>query len=155
LTAVDASVLPPTTIPTTSIDAAENAGAQNAIGSTTNQRQHPEATEESAKQPNIHAGRALDDAETQDEALGAKTGIEKAAAERASKHNAVVAQLDAEKSAAEGEVSAMELMAYGSVISLMVLVMLFGSIRIKKTQAARLRRRPKSLKRYHLYEVPQ
>jgi len=49
----------------------------------------------------------------------------------------------------------MELMAYGSVISLMVLVMLFGSVRIKKTQAARLRRRPKSLKRYHLYEVPQ
>jgi len=98
LTAVDASVLPPTTIPTTSIDAAENAGAQNAIGSTTNQRQHPEATQESAEQPNIHAGRALDDAETRDEALGAKTGIEKAAAERTSKHNAVIAQLEAEKS---------------------------------------------------------
>jgi hypothetical protein len=154
LTAVDASVLPPTTTPRTPIDAAENAGAQNAIGNTTNQLPHAETEKESGDQAKIDAGRAREDAEkARDEALSAKTDIDKAAAEERAKVNAVLAQLEAEKNAAEAEVRAMELVAYGGVIGLMVLVMVVASTRIQKTQAARPRRRPYSLKRHHLYQI--
>ncbi len=154
LTAVDASVLPPTTTPRTPTDAAENAAAQNAIGNTTNQLSYAEAKKESDDQSKLDAGRVHEDAEkARDEALSAKTDIDKAAAEARAKVNAVLAQLEAEKSAAEAEVHAMELVAYGGVIGLMVLVMVVASSRIQKTQAARLRRRPKSLKRHHLYQI--
>jgi hypothetical protein len=61
--------------------------------------------------------------------------------------------LEAEKSAAEAEARAMELIAYGGVISLMILVMVVASTRIQKTQAAQLRRRPKSLKTHHVYQI--
>jgi len=150
LTAVDASSLPPTTTPRTPIDAAENAGAQNAIGNTTNQLPHAEAEKESGDQA-IDAGRAREAAEkAQDEASSAKTDIDKAAAEERA---AVLAQLEAEKSTAEAEVRAMELIAYGGVLSLMILVMVVASTRIQKTQAARPRRRPYSLKRHHLYQI--
>jgi hypothetical protein len=99
---------------------------------------------------------AHEDAEkARDEALSAKTDISKAAAEERAKEkvDAVFAQLEAEKSAAEAEVRAMELVAYGGVIGLLVLVMVVASTRIQKTQAARLRRRPKPLKSRHLYQI--
>jgi hypothetical protein len=153
LTAVDASLLPPTTTPRPPIDAAENAAAQNVIGNTTNQLPHTDAEKESGEQANIDAERAREEAEkARDDAL-TKTELEKAAAEERTKVNTVLAQLEAEKSAAEAEVRAMELIAYGGVISLMSLVMVVASTRIQKTQAVWLRRRPKSLKRHHLYQI--
>jgi hypothetical protein len=151
LTAVDASALPPTTAPRTPIEAAENAGAQNAIANTTNQLSRAETEKEPGVQA-IDAGRAREDAEkARDEALSAKTDIDEAAAEERTKVDAVFAQLEAEKSAAEAEVRATELVAYGGVIGLLVLVMVIASTRIQKTQGARPRRRPNSLKRHHLY----
>jgi hypothetical protein len=178
LTAVDASALPPTTAPRTPIEVAEKAGAQNAIGNTTNQLPHAEAEKEPGAQA-IDAGRAREGAEkarARDEVLSAKTDIDKAAAEERAKVDAVFAQLEAEKSAAEAEVRATELVAYGGVIAqleaeksaaeaevratelvaygvigLLVLVMVIASTRIQKTQGARPRRRPNSLKRHHLY----
>jgi hypothetical protein len=153
LTAVDASALPPTTAPRTPIDAAEKEGAQSAIGNTTNRLPRAETEKESGDQA-IDADPAHEDAgKAQDEALSAKTDIDNAAAEERAKVNAVLAQLEAEKSAAEAEARAMELIAYGGVISLMILVMVVASTRIQKTQAAQLRRRPKSLKTHHVYQI--
>ncbi len=132
---------------------AENEGAQSAIGNTINRLLHAETEKESGDQA-IDADPAREDAEkAQDEALSAKTDIDNAAAEERAKVNAVLAQLEAEKSAAEAEARAMELIAYGGVISLMILVMVVASTRIQKTQAAQLRRRPKSLKRHHVYQI--
>jgi hypothetical protein len=151
LTAVDASAL---TAPRTPIDTAENAAAQNVIGNTTNQLPHADAEKGSGEQANIDAERAREDAEkVRDDALSGKTELEKAVAEERAKVNTVLAQLEAEKGAVEAEVRAMELIAYGGVISLMILVMVVASTRIQKTQAMRLRRRPKSLKRHHLYQI--
>jgi hypothetical protein len=153
LTAVDASALPPTTAPRTPIEAVENAGAQNAIASTTNQLPRAETEKEPGAQA-IDAGRASEGAEkARDEALSAKTDIDKAAAEERAKVDVVFAELEAEKSAAEAEVRATELVAYGGVIGLLVLVMVIASTRIQKTQGARPRRRPNSLKRHHLYQI--
>jgi len=155
LTAVDASALPPTTAPRTPVEVAENAGAQNAIGNTTNQLPHTAAEKEPGAQA-IDAGRAREGEEkarARDEALSAKAEIDKAAAEERAKADAVFAQLEAEKSAAEAEVRATELVAYGGVIGLLVLVMVIASTRIQKTQGARPRRRPNSLKRHHLYQI--
>jgi hypothetical protein len=150
LTAVDASAL---TAPRTPIDAAENAAAQYVIGTTTNQLPHAD-DKESDEQANIDAERAREDGEkARDDALSAKTELEKAAVEERAKVNTVLAQLEAEKSAAEAEARAMELIAYGGVISLMILVMVVASTRIQKTQTVRLRRGPKSLKRHHLYQI--
>jgi len=153
LTAVDASALPPTTAPRTPIEAVENAGAQNAIASTTNQLPRAETEKEPGAQA-IDAGRASEGAEkARDEALSAKTDIDKAAAEERAKVDVVFAELEAEKSAAEAEVRATELLAYGGVIGLLVLVMVIASTRIQKTQATRPRRRSNSLKRHHLYQI--
>jgi hypothetical protein len=133
LTAVDASAL---TAPRTPIDAAENAAAQNVIGNTTNQLPHADAEKGSGEQANIDAERAREDAEkVRDDALSGKTELEKAVAEERAKVNTVLAQLEAEKGAVEAEVRAMELIAYGGVISLMILVMVVASTRIQKTQA--------------------
>jgi hypothetical protein len=106
---------------------AEKAGAQNAIGNTTNQLPHAEAEKEPRAQ-------AID-------------------AARAREFDVVFAQLEAEKGAAEAEVRATELVAYGGVIGLLVLVMVIASTRIQKTQGARPGRRPNSLKRHHLYQI--
>jgi hypothetical protein len=107
LTAVDASLLPPTTTPRPPIDAAENAAAQNAIGNTTNQLSYAEAKKESDDQSKLDAERAREDAEkVRDDALSAKTELEKAVAEERAKVNTVLAQLEAEKGAAEAEVRA-------------------------------------------------
>src|SRR5262249_18118485 len=153
LTAVDASALPPTTAPRTPIDAAANAGVQNAIGNTTNQLPHAENEKESGDQE-IDAGRAREDAEkAQDETLSAKTESDKAAADERARVDAVFAQLEAEKSAAEAEVRAVELIAYGGGFRLILLVMVVGATRIQKTQTAWLRRRPNSLKRHHHYQI--
>jgi len=152
LTAVDASALPPTTAPRTPVEVAENAGAQNAIANTTNQLSRAETEKEPGVQA-IDAGRAREDAEkARDEALSAKTDIDEAAAEERTKVDAVFAQLEAEKSVGEAEVRATELVAYGGVIGLLVLVMVVASTRIQKTQTAWPRRRPNSLKR-HLYHI--
>jgi hypothetical protein len=150
LTAVDASALPPTTAPKTPIDAAENAEAQNAIENTTNRLAQAETEGEPGDLAKIGAGHVRESAE-KDETLSAKTDIDKAAAEERAKVNTVLAQLEAEKSAAEAEVRAMELIAYGGVISLMILVMVVASTRIQKMQAPQLRRRPKSLKRHQFF----
>ena len=154
LTAVDASVLPSTTTPRTPIDAAENGGAQNTIGNTTNQLSHAEVKNESGDQAEIDAGRVREDAEKgQDEALSAKTDIDKAAAEERAKVNAVLAQLEAEKGAVEAEARAMEFVAYGAVIGLIVLVLILASARTQQMQAARRPRRAKSLKSHHLHPI--
>src|SRR5262249_18120462 len=130
LTAVDASALPSTTAPRTPIEAAENPGAQNAIANTTNQPSRAETEKKPGGQA-IDAGRAREDAEkARDEALSAKTDIDEAAAEERTKVDAVFAQLEAETSAAEAEVRATELVAYGGVIGLLVLVMVVASTRI-------------------------
>src|SRR5262245_15273289 len=90
LTAVDASAL---TAPRTPIDAAENAAAQNVIGTTTNQLPHADE-KESDEQANSDAERAPEDAEkARDDALSAKTELEKAAVEERAKVNPVFSQL--------------------------------------------------------------
>jgi hypothetical protein len=131
----------------------ESAKEKEAIADSTIQLSRGKA-ENDSEQAKIDAERGREDAEkARDELLRANADIDKAAAEERAKVNAVLAQLEAEKSAAEAEVHAMELVAYGGVIGLMVLVMVVASSRIQKTQAARLRRRPKSLKRHHLYQI--
>ena len=152
LTAVDASAFTPT--PGAPIEAAENAGAQNTIGNAINQLSHAEAEKELADQTKIDAKRAREDAEkAQEEAVRAKASADKAAATEGAKLNAVLAQLEAEKSAAEAETRAMEVVAYGGVITLIVLVLIVASARSQKIQAARLRRRPKSLKSHHFHQI--
>jgi DNA-binding Lrp family transcriptional regulator len=142
LTAVDASALPPITAPRIPIEAAANAGAQSG------------AVEDSRDQAEIDAGPARKDADkARDEALIAEINIGKAAAEERPRVDAVFAQLEADKTAAEAEGHAMELVAYGGIISLVVLVIVVAPTRIQKTQTARPRRRPNSLKRHHLYQT--
>ena len=154
LTAVDASALPIMTAPRIAIDAAESPGAQSATGNTTNQLPHGEAEKESGRQVNTNTGLAREDAEkARDEATGAKTDIDKAAVEEGAKVGAVFAQLEADKTTAEVEGHAMELVAYGGVISLLVFIIVVAPTRIQKTQTARPRRRPNSLKRHHLYQI--
>src|SRR5262249_17949052 len=154
LTAVDASALPPITVPRIPIDAAANAGAQSATGNTTNKLPHAEAENEFGDQAEIDTGPAREDADkARDEALNAKTNIGKAAAEERPRVDAVFAQLEADKTAAEAEGHAMELVAYGGIISLLVLIIVVAPARIQKTQTARPRRRPNSPKRHHLHQI--
>ena len=150
LTAVDASVLPPTMTPRAPIDSAENVRVQDTIENTTNQLSRGEAEKELAGQARIDAEPARDDAEAREEAVRARADIDKAAATLRAK---VLAQLEADKSAAEGEAHAMEFVGYGAVIVLIVLVMVVASARIQKTQAAWLRRRPKSLKSHRIHQI--
>jgi hypothetical protein len=151
LTAVDASALPPMA-PRIPIDAAENVGAQSATVNTTNQLPHAEAEKDSGDQAQIYSGPALEDAQkARDEGLNAENGIDNAAAEERAKVDAVFAQLEADKTAAEAEGYA--LVAYGGIISLLVLVIVVASTRIQKTQTARPRRRPNSFKRHHLFRT--
>jgi hypothetical protein len=154
LIAVDASALPPITAPRIPIDAAETAGAQSAIGNATNKLPYAEAEKDSGDQAEIHTGPARENADkARDEGLSPKTNIDKAAAEERPRVDAVFAQLDADKTAAEAEGHAMELVAYGGIISLLVLIIVVAPTRIQKTQTARPRRRPNSLKRHHLYQI--
>jgi hypothetical protein len=144
--------LPPITAPRIPIDAAETAGAQSAIGNATNKLPYAEAEKDSGDQAEIHTGPARENADkARDEGLSPKTNIDKAAAEERPRVDAVFAQLDADKTAAEAEGHAMELVAYGGIISLLVLIIVVAPTRIQKTQTARPRRRPNSLKRHHLY----
>jgi hypothetical protein len=153
LTAVDASAFTPTPTPGAPIDAAENAGAQNTIGAI-NQLSHAEAEKELADQTKNDAERAREDAEkAREEAARAEANADKAAATEGAKLNAVLAQLEAEKSAAEAETRAMEVVAYGGVITLIVLVLIVASARSQKIQAAKPRRRPKSLKSHHFHQI--
>ena len=154
LIAVDASALPPITAPRIPIDAAETAGAQSAIGNATNKLPYAEAEKDSGDQAEIHTGPARENADkARDEGLSPKTNIDKAAAEERPRVDAVFAQLDADKTAAEAEGHAMELVAYGGIISLLVLIIVVAPTRIQETQTARPRRRPNSLKRHHLYQI--
>ena len=153
LTAVDVSALLPMA-PRILTEAADNAGAQTAIGNTTNQLPHPEAEKDSGDQAEIDAAPARPDVEkAQDEALNLKTENDKAAPAERAEVNTVLAQLEADKSAADTEIRAVELVAYGGIISLMFLIMVVASTRPQKTQAARPRRRPNSLKTHNLYQI--
>jgi len=146
--------LPPITAPRIPIDAAETAGAQSAIGNSTNKLPYAEAEKDSGDQAEIYTGPAREDADkARDEALSPKTNIDKAAAEERPRVDAVFAQLEADKTVAEAEGHAMELVAYGGIISLLVLIIVIAPTRIQKTQTARPRRRPNSLKRHHLYQI--
>ena len=85
LTAVDASVLPPTMTPRAPIDSAENVRVQDTIENTTNQLSRGEAEKELAGQARIDAEPARDDAEAREEALRARADIDKAAATQRAK----------------------------------------------------------------------
>jgi hypothetical protein len=150
LTAVDASVLGPRTTPTAPIDSAENPGAQNTTRNTANELSHGEAEKELTEQAKIDAERAREDAEAGDEAV-AKADIDEAAAIERAKVNALPAQLEAEKGAVEAEARAMEFVAYGAVIGLIVLILILASARTQQMQAARRPRR--SLKSHHLHPI--
>ena len=127
LTAVDASALAPTTTPKLQIETVENRKAQDAIANTTNQPSREEAEKEPADEARLDAQRAREDAEkARDEAVRAKA-IEKAVATERAKVNAVFAQLQAEKGAAEAKARAMETVAYGTIIGVILLVAIIAS----------------------------
>ena len=154
LTAVDASVLGPRTTPTAPIVSAEKPGALT-TRNTANELSHGEAEKELTEQAKIDAERAREDAEAGDEAV-AKADIDEAAGIERAKVNALAAlaaQLEAEKGAVEAEARAMEFVAYGAVIGLIVLVLILASARTQQMQAARRPRRAKSLKSHHLHPI--
>jgi hypothetical protein len=154
LTAVDPSVLAPATTPNAPIETVESAKEKEAIADSTIQLSRGEAEKEFAEQAKIDAERGREDAEkARDEVLRANTDIDKAAAEERAKVNAVLAQLEAEKSAAEAEARAMEVVAYGGVIGLIVLVLIVAFARSRNMHAAWRHRRPKSLKSHHLHPI--
>jgi hypothetical protein len=153
LTAVDASALPPTTAPRTPIEAAENAGAQNAIGNTTNQLPRAETEKELTEQVTIDAERARENADqARGDAVRIKADTDKVAATE--RVDAVFAELEAEKSAAEPEAHAMEV-AYGAVMGLiivvLIVVLIVSSAGSPKMQTAWFRRRPTSLKKHNAH----
>jgi hypothetical protein len=147
LTAVDAFLLALTTTPSAPIETVESEKEKDAIANSTNQLS--EAYQKSAGQGKIDAEPAREDAEAREEAVRARADIDRAAATQRAK---VLVQLEADKSAAEGA-HAMEFVGYGTVIVLIVLVMVVASARIQKTQAAWLRRRPKSLKSHRIHQI--
>jgi hypothetical protein len=143
LTAVDASALAPTTTPRLQIETVESTKSQDTIANTTNQLSHGEAEKEAADKARIDAQRAREDAEkARNEALRAKA-IEKAVAAERAKVNAVFAQLQAEKGAADAKARAMETVAYGTIIGVILLVAIIAS-------AFALRRRSKTTAVEHL-----
>lgn len=152
LTAVDASAFTPTTTPRVPIEIVEKVGAQNAIAGSANQLSRGDAQKESADGARLDLGRAREDAEARDEAV-AKANIHEAADIERAIVNALPAQLEAEKGAVQAEARAMEFVAYGAVIGLIVLVLILASARNQQMQAAWLGRRPKSLKRQHPHRV--
>jgi len=99
-----------------------------------------EAEKEPADKARIDAERAHEDAEkARDEAVRAKADIENAVATERAKVNAVLAQLQAEKGAAEAKARAMEFVAYGAIIGLILLGLIIVSalvIRGRKTTPA-------------------
>jgi len=140
LTAVDASALAPTTTPKPPAETVENPKAQDAIANTDSQLLRTEAEKEPADKARIDAERAREDAEkARDEAVRAKADIENAVATERAKVDAVLAQLQAEKDAAEAKARAMEFVAYGAIIGLILLVLIIVSallIRRRKTTPA-------------------
>jgi hypothetical protein len=147
LTAVDASVLAPATTPNAPIETVESAKEKEAIADSTIQLSRGKA-EKDSEQAKIDAERGREDAEkARDELLRANADIDKAAAEERAKVNAVLAQLEAEKSAAKAETRAMEAVAYGGVIGLIILVLIVASARGQNMHAV-LHRRPKSVNRH-------
>jgi hypothetical protein len=127
LTAVDASVLAPATTSIAPIETVESAKEQDAIANTTNQLLPAEA-KESGNQARLDAERAREDAEkAREEAVRAKADADKAAATEGAKLNALLAQLEAERGAAEAKVRAKENVAYGAIIVLIVLVVIVAS----------------------------
>jgi len=140
LTAVDASALAPTTTPKPPAETVENPKAQDAIANTDSQLLRTEAEKEPADKARIDAERAREDAEkARDEAVRAKADIENAVATERAKVNAVLAQLQAEKGAAKAKARAMEFVAYGAIIGLILLGLIIVSalvIRGRKTTPA-------------------
>jgi hypothetical protein len=129
LTAVDASALAPTTPPKLPIETAEKTKAPDAIANMTNQLSREEAESEPADKARIDAQRVREDAEkARDEAARAKADIEKAVAGERAKVDAIIAQLQAEKSAAKAKARTMEFVAYGAIIGLILLVVIIASV---------------------------
>jgi hypothetical protein len=128
LTAVDASVSARTTTPRAPIATVESAKEEDAIANTTNQFSRGEAEKEAADKSRIDFERAREDAEkAREEAVRAKADTDKAAATERAKLNALFEQLEAEKGAAEAKARAMENVAYGAIIVLIVLVVTIAS----------------------------
>jgi hypothetical protein len=92
-----------------------------------------EVEKEPADKARIDAERARYDAEkARDEAVRAKADIENAVATERAKVNAVLAQLQAEKGAAEAKARAMEFVAYGAIIGLILLVLIIVSALVSR-----------------------
>jgi hypothetical protein len=158
LTAVDASALAPTTTPKLPIETVESTKAQDAIANTANQLSREEAEKEPADKATNDAQRARDDAEkARDETLRANAAIEKAVATERAKVNAVLAQLQAEKGAAEAKARAMEFVAYGAIIGLILLIVIIASVlavrRWKTTTPVEHRSEKREIKELELTEL--
>jgi hypothetical protein len=165
LTAVDASALAPTAAPKLAIEAVKETKAQDAIANQTSREQaekepadkagiDDQRAREDAEKARDEAVRAREDAEKtrdeavraredadklRDEALRAKADIEKAVSAETSKVNTVLAQLQVEKGAAEAKTRAMEFVAYGAMIGLILLTVIIASlsaVRRRKTTTA-------------------
>jgi hypothetical protein len=139
LTAVDASAFTPITTLRAPIETVEKVEARTAIADSTKQLSREDAQGESPDGARIDVGRAREDAEARDEGV-TKTDNDQAAAIERPKVNALSAQL--EEGAVEAEARAIEFVAYGAVIGLIVLVLIFASARSQQMQTAWLGRRP-------------
>jgi hypothetical protein len=144
LTAVDASVLAPATIPRAPTETVERAKEQDAIANMINQPSRGEAEKESVDQAKFDVERAREDAEkAREEAVRAKADMDEAAAAERAKLNFLLAQLEAEKDAAEAEARATENVAYGAIIVLIVLVVIVASaFALRKRGIAGLEHQP-------------
>ena len=82
-----------------------------------------------------------------------KADTNKVAATERVKVDALLGELEPEKSAAEAEARAMEVVAYGAVMGLIVLVLILASARSQNMQTVWRRRRPTSLKSQNLHQI--
>jgi hypothetical protein len=115
------------------------AEAQDATANTTNHLSRGEAVPELADNARNDAQRAREDAEKERDETTRANAIEKAVATERAKVNAVLAQLQAEKAAAEAKARAMETVAYGTIIGVILLVAIIASafaVRRRKTATA-------------------
>jgi hypothetical protein len=122
----------------------ERAKEQDAIANMINQPSRGEAEKESVDQAKFDAERAREDAEkAREEAVRAKADMDEAAAAERAKLNFLLAQLEAEKDAAEAEARATENVAYGAIIVLIVLVVIVASaFALRKRGIAGLEHQP-------------
>jgi hypothetical protein len=112
------------------------AEAQDATANTTEQLSRGVAEPELADKARNDAQRAREDAEKERDETTRANAIEKAVATERAKVNAVLAQLQAEKAAAEAKARGMETVAYGTIIGVILLVAIIASafvVRRRKT----------------------